>query len=122
MASLHDQLKPFLAIQGVRAAVLVGRDGLPIAADGRGDPRMYEALGALGASALGTTEALAQELSIGPTVGALLEYEASLVTVDPLGEYAALVTLCDNAGSLGRVRQALHTARAALLGALDGQP
>jgi predicted regulator of Ras-like GTPase activity (Roadblock/LC7/MglB family) len=121
MASLQDQLKPFLAIQGVRAAVLIGRDGLPIEAAGRAEPRILEALGAMGASALGTTEALGHELSSGPTVGTLLEYESSLVTVDPLGEFAALVTLSDNAGTLSRVRQTLHAKRADLLRALDQQ-
>jgi predicted regulator of Ras-like GTPase activity (Roadblock/LC7/MglB family) len=120
--TLHDLLGRFLTISGVRAVVLVGREGLSIEAVGRGDPRMYEALGALGASALGTTEALGQELSTGATIGSLLEYESGLVTVDPVGEYAALVILSDNAGSLSRVRQTLHAARADLLHALDGLP
>jgi len=56
MPSLRDTLGRLLAIPGVRASVLVGRDGLPIETAGRGDERFLELLGALGASALGTTE------------------------------------------------------------------
>jgi uncharacterized protein len=121
MATLRDYLARFLAVPGVRAVVLTGRDGLSIDAAGRGDQRVFEALGALGASALGTAESLGHELGTGATIGALLEYDAGLVSVDPLGDYAALVTLCENAASLGRVRHTLHAQRADLLRALDGQ-
>jgi uncharacterized protein len=120
MASLRDQLAQFVAVPGVRAVVLTGRDGLPMETAGRGDQHIFEALGALGASALSTTEALAQELGSGNTIGAVLEYESGLVTVDPVGEYAALVTFSENAGSLGRVRHTLFNTRAELLRTLDG--
>jgi predicted regulator of Ras-like GTPase activity (Roadblock/LC7/MglB family) len=120
MPSLRDQLARFLAIPGVRVVVLAGRDGLSMDAAGRGDPRLFEALGALGASALGTAEALGQELGSGATIGVVLDYEGGLVNVEPLGEYAAVVTLLENAASLGRVRQTLHAARGELLHTLDG--
>ncbi len=118
MPTLRDHLARFIAIPGVRAVVLTGRDGLAMDAAGRGDQRLFEALGALGASALGTADALGQDLG-GATVGALLEYDSGLVSVDPLGEYAAMVTLMENAASLGRLRQALLVGRAELLRAMD---
>jgi hypothetical protein len=120
MPSLREYLARFLTIPGLRAAVLVGRDGLLIDATGRGDQRLFEALGALAASALGTTDALAQELSVGATIGTILEYEAGLVAVDPLGEHAALVTLSENAASLGSVRHTLYAVRDDVLRTLDG--
>jgi hypothetical protein len=43
------------------------------------------------------------------------------VSVDPVGPYAALVTLAESAASLGRLRHALATARGDLLRALDTQ-
>jgi predicted regulator of Ras-like GTPase activity (Roadblock/LC7/MglB family) len=119
MPTLRDQLARFIAIPGVRVVVLTGRDGLAMDAAGRGDQRLFEALGALGASALGTADALGQDLASGSTVGAILEYDSGLVSIDPLGEYAALVTLMENAASLGRLRQALVAARGELLRALD---
>ncbi len=119
MASLREILGQMLAVPGVQTTVLVGREGLPIEATGRGDQRFFEALGALGASALGTTEALGHELGQGATVGAVLEYEHALITVDPLGEFAAVVTLAQDASSLGRIRHTLRASQAELLRALD---
>lgn len=119
MPGLRDVMERVLTVPGVQATVLVGREGLPIAAVGRGDDRLFEALGALGASALGTTEALGRELGQGGTVGAVLEYERSLVSVDPLGQYAVAVTLAENASSLGRVRHTLRANRDEILRALQ---
>ena len=118
MPTLREHLARYSAIPGVRAVVLTGRDGLAMETAGRGDQRLFEALGALGASALGTADALGQDLG-GATIGALLEYDNGLVSVDPLGEYAALVTLMESAASLGRLRQALGAGRGELLRALD---
>lgn len=119
MASVREILSRVLAVPGVQAVVLVGREGLPIEAAGRGDARFLEALGALGASALGTTEALGQELGQGAAVGALLEYEHALITVDPMGTFAAVVTLAQDASSLGRIRHTLRTSQPEVLQALD---
>ena len=63
MPNLKDALSRLLAIPGVRATVLVGRDGLPIDSAGRGDERFHDSVGAMGASALGTTEALGTRLA-----------------------------------------------------------
>jgi predicted regulator of Ras-like GTPase activity (Roadblock/LC7/MglB family) len=121
MPSLRDALERLLAIPGVRTAVLVARDGLPIEAVGRGDGRFHDMLGAMGASALGTTEALGSDLGQGRTVGTILEYENALVSVDPLGEFAAVVTLSENAASLGRIRQTVRGSRDELLRILDAR-
>jgi predicted regulator of Ras-like GTPase activity (Roadblock/LC7/MglB family) len=121
MANVREVLSRLLAVPGVRAAVLVGREGLLIEAAGRGDAHVFEALGALGASALSTAEALGQEISPGATVGTLLEYERALVSADALGEYAAVVTLAENAASLGRIRQTLRASRDDFLRALDAR-
>ncbi|MGZ3675288.1 MAG: roadblock/LC7 domain-containing protein [Ktedonobacterales bacterium] len=119
MASLRDVLSRLLSIPGVRTSVLVGRDGLPIEAAGRGDQRFYDTLGALGASALSTTEALAQDLGQGRTIATLLEYEDGLVTVDSMGDYAALVTLAESAASLGTIRRTVRSSRDEILRLLD---
>lgn len=121
MASIRDTLERFLAIPGVHATVLVGRDGLPLETAGRGDTRFLETLGALGASALGTAEALGLELASGRGVGAILEYESALVSIDPLGEAAAVVTLAENAASLGSIRQLVRGSRDDILRQLDAR-
>lgn len=119
MPGLRDILARLLAIPGVRAAVLVGREGLPIEMAGRGDQRFLESLGAHGASALGVTEALGHELGGGRPIAALLEYEDALVSVDPLGDYAAVVTLAESAASLASVRQVIYAGRDEILRQLD---
>lgn len=119
MATPRDILSRLLAIPGVRSTALAGREGLVIESAGRGDERLREALGALGASALGATESLGVELSAGPTVATLLEYEDALVSVDPLGEFAIVVTLLENAASLTRLRHTLRSSQDELLRLLD---
>jgi len=119
MPNLKDALSRLLAIPGVRATVLVGRDGLPIDSAGRGDERFHDSVGAMGASALGTTEALGHALGSGRTIAVLLEYEDAFVSVDPLSEYAVLVTLAESAASLGLIRHTLHASRQEILRLLD---
>jgi uncharacterized protein len=121
MPGLRDTLAKFLQIPGVRAAVLTGREGLRVEAVSKADERLADALSALGATALSTTEALGQELSAGATIGAILEYESGMVCVDPLGDYAALVVLASDASSLARIRQTMHALRTDMLRSLDAQ-
>lgn len=119
MPSLRDTLSRLLSIPGVRATVLVGREGLPIETAGRSDERLLESLGALGASAFGAAEALGHEMGQGRAVAAILEYDGALVSVDPLGEYAVLVTLAESAASLASVRQMARSSRDEILRQLD---
>jgi predicted regulator of Ras-like GTPase activity (Roadblock/LC7/MglB family) len=119
MANLKDALSRLLAIPGVRMTVLVGRDGLPIESAGRGEERFHEMVGALGASALGTAEALGYDLGPGHAVAVLMEYQDALVSVDPLSEYAVIVTLAESAASLGLIRHTLHSSRDEILRLLD---
>jgi uncharacterized protein len=119
MPNLKDALSRLLSIPGVRATILVGRDGLPIEAAGRGDERFHETVGAIGASALGTTEALGHALGASRTVAVLMEYEDGLVSVDPLSEFALVVTLAESAASLGLIRHTLHNSRHEILRLLD---
>jgi predicted regulator of Ras-like GTPase activity (Roadblock/LC7/MglB family) len=99
--------------------VLAGREGLPIEAVGHGDTRFLDLLGALGASAYGSTEALGHELASGQTVAAILEFERALVSVDPVGEFAIVVTLADNAASLGTIRHTVRAIQGDILRTLD---
>jgi predicted regulator of Ras-like GTPase activity (Roadblock/LC7/MglB family) len=109
MAKLQDLLGRTLAVPGVRAVTLVGREGLLIATAGRGTERLFEALGALGAGALNGADALGQEIGQGLVVGAIMEYERGLVSVTPYSEYAAMVALVESAASLGGLRQILRS-------------
>ena len=119
MVDLKQTLSRFLAIPGVRQAILVGRDGLLIEGltrDGKDD---MEAIGAIMSSGLGTADALGQEISRGGVVGVLVEFENGLVSVDPLGDFALVVTLSDNASNIARIRHVVKASRNEILEALD---
>jgi predicted regulator of Ras-like GTPase activity (Roadblock/LC7/MglB family) len=119
MVDLKQTLSRFLSIPGVRQAILVGKDGLMIEGltkDGKDD---MEAVGAITTSSLGSAEALGQELGRGGIVGVIMEYEQGLVSIDPLGDYALLVTLLENAANIGRVRHLVKASRNEILEALD---
>jgi predicted regulator of Ras-like GTPase activity (Roadblock/LC7/MglB family) len=119
MVDLKQTLSRFFAIPGVRLAVLVGRDGLLIEGLSREGKEDMEAVGAYMTTGLSTAEALGQEISRGSVIGALMEYEHGLVSIEPLGDYALVVTLFDNASSIGRVRHMVKTSRNEILEALD---
>jgi predicted regulator of Ras-like GTPase activity (Roadblock/LC7/MglB family) len=119
MVDLKQMLNRFIAIPGVRQAILVGRDGLLIEGMTRDGKEDMEAVGAITTTGFGTAEALGQEIARGSVVGLLLEYENCLVSVDPLGDFALLVTLSDNASNIGRVRHLVKASRNEILEALD---
>jgi len=119
MAKVQDLLGRALAVPGVRAVALVGREGLRIETAGRGAEGLFEALGALGASALNVADALGQEIGQGLLISVITEYERGLVSITPYGEYAAVVTLIENAASLGGLRQILRAIEPEVLRALD---
>jgi uncharacterized protein len=119
MVDLKQTLSRFLSIPGVRQAILVGRDGLLIEGltrDGKDD---MEAVGAITTTGLSTAEALGQEIARGCVVGVLMEYENGMVSVDPLGEFALMVTLSDNASNIARVRHLVKSSRNEILESLD---
>lgn len=119
MVDLKQMLSRFLAISGVRQVILVGRDGLMIEGMTREGKEDMEAVGAITTTGFSAAEALGQEIGRGSTVGLLLEYENGLVSVDPLGDFALLVTLSDNASNIGRVRHLVKASRNEILEALD---
>lgn len=119
MVDLKQTLSRFLSIPGVRLAVLVGRDGLLIDGLTRDGKEDMEAVGAIMTSSLNTAEALGQEISRGNVVGTLMEFEHGLVSIDPLGDFALVVTLFDNASCIGRVRHLVKASRNEILEALD---
>jgi uncharacterized protein len=119
MTDLKQTLNRFLSIPGVRQAILVGRDGLMIEGLTRDGKEDMEAVGAMMTTGLSTAEALGQEIARGGVVGVLMEYEHGLVSVDPLGDFALVVTLSENASTIARVRHLVKASRGEILEALD---
>jgi predicted regulator of Ras-like GTPase activity (Roadblock/LC7/MglB family) len=115
MVDLKQTLSRFLTIPGVRQAILVGRDGLLIESMTREGKEDLEAVGAVTTTNFSIAEALGKEISR----GSLVEYEHGIVSIDPLGDFALMVTLSDNASNIGRVRHLVKSIRSEILEALD---
>jgi predicted regulator of Ras-like GTPase activity (Roadblock/LC7/MglB family) len=116
--SLTTLLGKLTAIEGIRAVVIAGRDGLSIAHSDQPIDEA-EALAAFGAQAFSAADALGAETHRTGLVGLVLEYGDALVSVDPLGEMALTVTRLDTAAVLVPLRVTLRQMRGELLATLD---
>ena len=103
MTVLKQILGEFVDMEGVSAAVVVGRDGFVIesAASGKVD---IDALGAMASTSMGTSEAMGKELGKGELSQVLVELDRGpvLMSTLPTGEIIAIVS--DDASNIGRIR------------------
>lgn len=102
---IADVLSGFIEINGVKSVALVGRDGFVIESVTTEAVDM-EALGAMVATAIGTTELLGKEFDLGLISQYLVEFEKGKVIITSAGnEILALFT--DGDAVIGGVRFAV---------------
>ncbi len=102
---MKDLLESFMAIDGVHAAILVGRDGLLIESVARdGEEIDVEAVAAVASTGLGASEVLGREINLGRPVQTFAEYEKGVVVLEPVADLAALAIVADGVSHLGRIR------------------
>ena len=104
MAGLKTQLSDFVRVEGIKSAVIVGRDGFVIEGvtnDGNLD---IEAIGAILSTGLGTSEVMGKELNVGKLTQSMVEYESGVLVMGTLGIDALLCVVCDQGSNLGNVR------------------
>ncbi len=118
MADLRALLADLVRVEGVAAALVVGRDGFLIEGITAEEDLDLEAVGAVTASALGASEVLSADLRRGQLVSVMLEYEGGTVVVAPAGGEAMLVVVTTGTATLGRVRLELRRRRGAIAEAL----
>ncbi len=117
MADLNTMLERFTAIEGVTLAAVVGTDGLVI--ESAGKPEFdVEAVSAVATSALGSAQALSEEVTRGALTQAMVEFERGVVVLEPVGELGVLVVLTESVSNIGRVRLVARREREALEQAL----
>lgn len=114
---LKQILGEFLNLEGVFAAVVVGRDGFVIesAVSGKMD---IDALGAMASTGIGTSEAMGRELGKGQLTQILVELEKGPIVISPLSKDELIAIVADNASNLGRVRYELKKNKERLVAAL----
>lgn len=117
MSDLRKVLGEFTQLDGVSAALVVGRDGFVIEGAATEDVDL-ETLGAVTASSLAASDALSVDLGRGRLFGLLLEYEAGPLVVAPVGSEAMLVIVGNGTANLGRIRLELKKRHQAVADAL----
>jgi hypothetical protein len=116
-----DMLKPlleeFLKVEGVSAAVVVGRDGFVIesAVSGKVD---IEALGAMASTGLGTSEAMGTTLGKGELSQMLVELEKGPILLSPLSADELIAIVADTTANVGRIRYELKKNKERIVAAL----
>lgn len=114
---LKPLLEEFLKIEGVTAAVVVGRDGFVIesAVSGKVD---IEALGAMASTGLGTAEAMGHTLQKGELAQMLVELERGPILLAPLSAEELIALVADTNSNIGRIRYELKKNRERIVAAL----
>ena len=114
---LKPLLEEFLKIEGVSAAVVIGRDGFVIesAVSGKVD---IEALGAMASTGLGTSEAMGVTLGKGELSQMLVELEKGPIILSPLSADELIAIVADTTANIGRIRYELKKNKERLIAAL----
>ena len=96
-------LNNLIEVEGIIAALLVGRDGFVI--ESAGDSRTdTEAVGALVTIAYSACERMGKDLNIGGATQIMSEYERSMVMAVAIGEDAILAVVAGANANLGSIR------------------
>lgn len=110
MEGLRTILNDLLRIDGTVAALVVGRDGFVI--EGSSNDQMdLDAVGAVAASTMGSSEVMGSELGRGQLGSILIEYEFGPIAVSLIGPEALLVVVGDVRSNLGRLRLEMRRVR-----------
>ena len=113
VGGLRGILEELLRVEGVTAAMVVGRDGFAIEAVSSGSVET-DSVAAIAASSVTAAEAMGETLKLGAMGTILLEYELGPVAVTPAGPDAVLAVVGNQRANLGRVRVEMRKVRQAV--------
>lgn len=107
--TLTDVLQGLRQAGGFEMVAVIGADGLPI--ESCNTPTIdADSLAALAASGLLMMDAIGQELQQGSATQAILEYQHSLVVIEPVQQDLVLMAVATGESNLGRIRLVLRRA------------
>ncbi len=111
--TLKDALTEFLNIDGVNVVAVIGRDGFVI--ESSSTVKLdTDALGAVVASAIGSSEVMGNNFTLGGLTQYLLEFDNGKVIIAAAGEYI-LTLITDQNAVIGSVRYAVKKGIAGLV-------
>lgn len=114
---LEDVLDEFLTINGVSAAVIVGKDGVVIESAAAG-PLNVDAIGSMVSTCLGSSEVIGGTLALGELHDMTVELEKGPIYLAPITTNEIIAVIADTVGTVGHVRSELEKNRARLVAAL----
>ena len=95
MADIREQLDDMVRVDGIKAAVILGRDGFVIDAATADEAMDAETLGAVISASLGATEMMGTELGLGNLNRGMVEFRDYVLLVNQLGEEAVLAVMAE---------------------------
>lgn len=114
---LEDMLKEFLTIDGVSAAVIIGKDGVVIEC-AAGNVLDVNAIGSMVSTCLGSSEVIGGTLELGELHDLTVELDKGPVYLAPLSCNEIIAVVADTIGTVGHVRSELQKNRSRLVAAL----
>jgi predicted regulator of Ras-like GTPase activity (Roadblock/LC7/MglB family) len=100
---LQQVLSDFVKIEGVNAAVIVGRDGFIV--DQCSDVNInVDALGAMASTSVGMSMAMGNHLDMGICEQVLVELENGPVILSLIGQNEILAVVARQGANIGRIR------------------
>lgn len=104
MANLKSQLNDITKVEGIVAAVVVGRDGFVIEGISVTGSMDIEAVGAVISTGLGSSEVMGRELNVGALTQSMVEFDNGVLVMSTLGKDALVCLVCELGANLGNVR------------------
>lgn len=118
MASLEEALNDLARVQGVRAVVVVGRDGFVVDGVVLNEELDMDAIAAMVASGFGASERVGRELAVGEMSQAAMEYDHGVLVMSLLPDDAVLACIADLTSNLGNIRYQLKKRSSTVAAAL----
>ncbi len=104
MNQLKELLVDLVKVEGITAAVVVGRDGFVIEGVTQHGGTDTEAVGAVISTGIGSSEVIGRELEVGNMTQGMIEYDNGIVVMSLLGPDAILAVVAQPSANLGNVR------------------
>lgn len=104
MANLKNLINDFVKVEGINAAVVVGRDGFVIEGISNDGKLDVETVGAVISTGLGSSEVMGKELRVGALTQSMIEFDDGVLVMGTLGKESLLCLVCQTGANLGNVR------------------
>lgn len=105
--NMKNLLGDLLRVEGVNAAVVVGRDGFVIEGLAGGGRLDIEAVGAVISTGIGSAEVMGNALAVGEMSQAMVEYKGGVIVMGLVTRDAILALVADQKANLGNIRYQL---------------